>query len=86
MLQRAHLYEQLAAGIEHGIFGTRSLEFSLSTPALVAAAVRGMLKTRVRLGNISRALLNLNKRLIFAMFKDSSSLQMFAQLTVIFSL
>ena len=86
LLQRAHLCAQLAAGIEHGIFGTRSLEFTLSTLALVAAVVRRMLKTRVTLGNISRVLLNLTKRLIFAMFKDSSSLPMFTKLTVIFSL
>ena len=43
------------------------------------------LKTQVTLGNISRLLLNLTKRLIFAMFKNSSSLPVFAQLTVIFS-
>ena len=67
-------------------FGKRSLEFILSTLALVAAVVWRMLKTRVTLGNISRVLLNLTKRLIFAMFKDSSSLPMFTQLTVIFSL
>ena len=35
-----------------------------------------MLKTRVTLGNILRVLLNLFKRLIFAMFKDASSLPM----------
>ena len=50
---------------------TRPLEFALSTLALVAVAVRRMLKTRVTLGNISRALLNLIKRSIFLMFKDS---------------
>ena len=33
-------------------------EFTLYTLALVAAVVRGMLKTRVTLGNISRVLLN----------------------------
>ena len=67
-------------------FGKRSLEFILSTLALVAAVVWRMLKTRVTLGNISRVLLNLTKRLIFVMFKDSSSLSMFMQLTFIFSL
>ena len=61
-------------------------EFTLSTLALLAVAVRRMLKTRVTLGNISRVLLNLIKRLIFAMFKDSSFLPMFTQLAVIFSL
>ena len=43
---QAHLYAWLAAGIEPGTFVTRSLEFTLSTFALVAAVVRGMLKTR----------------------------------------
>ena len=47
---------------------------------------RRMLKTQVTLGNDSHILLNLTKRLIFAMFKVSSSLPMFTQLTVIFSL
>ena len=65
---------------------THSLEFTLSTLELVAAVVRKMLKTRVTLGNISRVLLNLTKRLIFAMFKDSSFNPMFTQLTFIFSL
>ena len=64
LLQRAHLCAQLAAGIEHGTFGTRSLEFTLSTLALVAAVVRRMLKTRVTLGNISRVLLSLTKRFL----------------------
>ena len=41
---------------------------TLSTLALVAAALREMLKTQVTLGNISRVLLNLTKRLIFVMF------------------
>ena len=50
---------ELAARIEHGTFGTRSLEFTLSTLALVAAVVRRMLKTRVTLGNISRVI-NIN--------------------------
>ena len=76
----------MAAGIEHGIFGTRSLELTLSTLALVTAFVRRMLKNRVTLGNISRALLNLTKRLGFAMFKEFSSIPMFTQLTVVFSL
>ena len=35
-----------------------------STLALVAAVVRGMLKTRVTMGNIPRVLLNLTKRLL----------------------
>ena len=72
--------------IEHETFGTRSLECTLSTLALPAAVVRQILKTRVTLGNISRVLLNLTKRLIFAMFRDSSFLSMFTQLTIIFSL
>ena len=62
------------------------LEFTLSTLALVAAVVRRMLKTRVTLGNIHHVLLNLIKRLIFVMSKDSSFLPMFKQLTFIFSL
>ena len=86
LLQTAHLCAWLAAGIEHGTFGTRSLEFTLFTLALLAAVVRKILKTRVTLGNISRTLLNKTKRLIFVMFKDSSSLSMFTQLTFIFSL
>ena len=52
LLQRAHLCAQLAAGIEHGIFGTSSLELTLSTLALVAAVIRRILKTRVTLGNV----------------------------------
>ena len=36
---------------------------------------RKMLKTRVTLGNIFRIFLNLTKRLIFVMFKDSSPSQ-----------
>ena len=59
MLQTAHLCTQLAAGIEHATFATRSLEFTLSTLALVAANVWRMFKTQVTLGNISRVLLNL---------------------------
>ena len=62
-----HCYRELTSvGIEHGTFGAGSLEFTL---ALVAAIVRGMLKTWVTLGNISHALLNLTKILIFAIFK-----------------
>ena len=61
------------------------LEFTLSTLALAAAVVRTMLITRVTLGNISRVLLNLTKRSIFAM-QCSKTPRMFAQLTVIFSL
>ena len=68
------------------IFGLHSFEFTLSTFALVAAVVRRMLKTQVTPGNISRALSNLTNRLIFTMFKDSSSLPMFTELTVILSL
>ena len=48
----------MAASIENGTFGTRSLEFTLSTLALVAAVARRLLKTWIR-GNISRVLLNL---------------------------
>ena len=51
--------------------------FTLSALALVAAVIRRMLTTWVTLGNISLVLLNLFKRLIFAMFKDSSPLPMF---------
>ena len=69
-----------------GTFGTHSLEFAIFTLALVAAAVRRMFKTRIALGNISQILLNLIKRLIFVMFKDSSSIPMFTQLAFIFSL
>ena len=97
LLQRAHFCAWLAAGIEHGLFGTRSLEFTHSTLALVAAVVSRMLKTRVTLGNISRALLNLTKRLIFAMSTQLTVIfflqlinygcfAMFTQLTVKFSL
>ena len=45
-----------------------------------------MLKTRVTLGNTCRVLLHQTERFIFVMFKDSSSLSMFTQLTVIFFL
>ena len=68
------------------IFGLHSFEFTLSTFALVAAVVRRMLKTQATPRNISRALSNLTNRLIFKMFKDSSSLPMFTELTVILSL
>ena len=44
----------------------RSLEFTLSILAVVADVVTRMLKTQVTLGNISRVLLNLIKRFIFA--------------------
>ena len=64
MLQRVHLREYMAVGIEHETFGTRSLEFTLSRLALVAAVYRRMLKTRVTLENISHVLLNLTKTLI----------------------
>ena len=47
----------------------RSVDFDLYTLALVAVVVRRMIKTRVTLGNISRALLNLITSLILAMFK-----------------
>ena len=47
---------------------------------------RKMIKTWVTLGNISLVLLNLTKRLIFVIFKDSSSLSIFTKLTIIFSL
>ena len=64
-----HCYRELTSvGIEHGTFGAGSLEFTLSTLALVAAIVR-MLKTRVTLGNVSHAFLSLTKILIFAIFK-----------------
>ena len=78
LLQRTHRCVQLAAGLKSGTFGflsqvanhsaSRFLNFSLSTLALVADAVRDMLKTRVTLGNISLVLVNLIKRFIFAMF------------------
>ena len=45
-----------------------------------AAGVTRMLKTWVALTNISRVLLNLIKRLVFVMFKDSYLLPMFKQL------
>ena len=76
----------MAVGIEHETCGTRFLEFTLSTLALVAAAVRKMLKTRVILGNISRVLLNLTKKLVFVMLKDSYSLSVLTRLAIIFSL
>ena len=76
----------MAVGMEQETCGTRSLEFTLSTLALVAAVVRKMLKTRVILGNISRVLLNLTKKLVFVMLKDSYSLSVLTRLAIIFSL
>ena len=58
-------------------FSTRSLEFTFSALALVAAVVRRMFNTWVTLENISCILSNLTKRLIFAVFKDSSYFPMF---------
>ena len=86
LLQRAHLCTQLAARTKRGTLATCYLEFTISTLALVPTVVRKMIKTLVTLGNFSRVLLNLTKRLIFVLFKDSSSLSMFTQLTLIFSL
>ena len=86
MLQRAPLCAYLAVGMENETFGTRFLEFTLSTFALVAAVVRSILKSQVTQENVSRVLLNLIKRLIFVMFEDCSSPLMFTQLTLIFSL
>ena len=57
---------------------TLSRIHSLSALPLVAAVVRRMLKTRVTLGNISRVLLNLTRKLLLPL--------MFTQLTFIFSL
>ena len=81
LLQKAQLCVQLTAGLELRTFGflaqvakhyaTRPLKFVLSTLALVADADRSMLKTRVTLGNIYLALLNLIKKFMFLMFKDS---------------
>ena len=62
------------------VTNTPSLEFTFSESALVAAVVWRMVKTRVTLGNICRVLLNLIRRLIFVIFKDSSH-SMFPQLT-----
>ena len=64
----------------------RCLELALSTPTAVAAVVKRILKTRVILGNISRVLLNLIKKLTFVIFTDSYLLPMFMQLTFIFHL
>ena len=61
----------MAAGLKRRTFGTRCLEFARSTLELVAAVVRRMFKTRVPLGNTSRVLLNLIKRLIFVIFKTT---------------
>ena len=49
-------------------------KFTLPTLVQVAATVGRMTENRITLRNISRVLLNLFKRLIFAMFKHSSSL------------
>ena len=76
----------MADGIEYEISGTRSLEFTLFTLAMVAAVARKVFKTQATLGNISRVLSNLTKRLVSVMFKESSSPSMFRQLTIIFSL
>ena len=76
----------IAGRIEHGTYVTRSLEFTFSTPALVAAVVRKMLKAQVKLGNIFRVLISLTKRLIFVMFKELYFLSLFTELTFIFSL
>ena len=64
----------------------RSLQLNPFTLAMEAAGVRRMLKTWVALRNIFRVLLNLIKRLIFAMFKDSYLLPMFKQLSFIIHL
>ena len=64
----------------------RCLELTLSTLTAVAAVVKRILKTRVILGNISRVLLNLIKKLTFVIFTDSYPLPMFMQLTFIFHL
>ena len=85
-LHGAYLCAKLEAGLEPRTFGTRCLEFALSTLWPVAAVVRRMFKTPVPLGNISRVLLNLIKRLIFVILKDFSSLPVLRQLTVIFFL
>ena len=94
LLQGAQLCVQLVAGFEPRAFGlltqvpnhyaTCSLDYALSKLAL-AAVVKRLLKTWVALGNISRILLNLIKRLTFAMF-ILLPLPMFKQLTFIFSL
>ena len=59
LLLRPHLCTQLATIIEHGTFGICSLEFTLSKHALVAAVVRGMLKTWITLRDVFCVLLNL---------------------------
>ena len=64
----------------------RSLQLTPFTLAMEAAAVRRMLKTWVALGNIFGVLLNLIKRSIFVMFKDSYLLPMFKQLSFIIHL
>ena len=68
MLQRVHLCAKLVAAIKHETFGKHSLEFTLYTLALVAAAFRKMLQTRVTLANFSPALLNIIKILTFVIF------------------
>ena len=52
---------------------------------MVAAVVRKMLETMVTLGNISRVLLNLIKRFIFVMLKNSSPFHIHAGIFHIFS-
>ena len=75
----------MAAGLEPGTFGKRSVEFALSTLKLVAS-VRRMLKSKVPQRNISRVLLNLIKRLILVIFKGYLSFPMLTQLAFMFSL
>ena len=96
LLVGAHLRAQLAAGLEPATFSfltqvtnqkvTLSLESSYCTIGLTAVVAWGMLKIQVTLGNISRVLINLIKRFMFAMFKDSSPLPLVTQLKFIFSL
>ena len=85
-MQIVYFCAELVAWIEHGTFGTRSLELTLTALPLVAAVVRKVLKTRVLLGNISRVLLNIINVIIFVMFKYSSSLSIFTQLRFLFSI
>ena len=54
---------------------TCSLEFAISTCSMVAGVVRRMLEIRVTLRNITCVLLNLIKKLLFVMLKDSSPSQ-----------
>ena len=51
---------------------TCSLEFAISTCSMVAGVVRRMLEIRVTLRNITCVLLNLIKKLLFVMLRDSS--------------